>query len=130
MTASGASDNRLDKAAIAEAVAAGGHSVERSGLCFPASLPDLIALTSDGGDAPGGAVIAVIADNIDPLDRDLMLAAIKPLARSLAPNRRLGAIHARAGAEAVDIADAALFLGTAMATTGQVISVGKRLSRI
>lgn len=128
MTVGGAGDDRLDEAAIVAAVAAGAGagSAARSGLCFPASLSELIAVTRNEGDASGKAVIAVIANDIDPLDRDMMLAAITPLARSLAPERRIVAIHALAGAAAADIADAALFLGTAMAMTGQVISVGER----
>ncbi len=122
-------DRLVDPGAIEAALATLMHGTGRADigripLSFPINPGELNSAIRDSVDGGEPVVIAVIADDLGQLERDLMLAAIGLYAREAAPGTRICAVHVLAGAAADDIAAVALFLGKAAAVTGQVIAVG------
>lgn len=125
MTAARLVDPGAIKAALATLTQGAGRAdIGRIPLCFPVNPGELNSMIRDSVDGGEPVVIAVIADDLGQLDRDLMLAAIGLHAREAAPLTRICAVHVLEGAAADDIAAVALFLGQAAAVTGQVIAVG------
>lgn len=122
-------DRLVDPGAIEAALAtlmrgAGRADTGRIPLCFPVNPGELNSAIRESVDGGEPVVIAVIADDLGQLDRDLMLAAIGLIAREAVPVTRICGVHVLAGAAVDDIAAVALFLGQAAAVTGQVIAVG------
>jgi len=73
--------------------------------------------------ADAAFVLLLIDSSIPELERAMLVGAVGPLAKELAPGARLAAIDVAPGASAGDVAAAARFLATAISTTGQVLRV-------
>lgn len=69
------------------------------------------------------AIIVIVPEALSPLARHLVTAAIAPLAIEQAPGQRIAAIVMHEGAALADVAQAALFLATAAAVTGQLLEI-------
>lgn len=67
--------------------------------------------------------LVVVAPDIAPVDRAMILAGIAPLAVELGPERRIGALDITADACEADILATARFLAGAESTTGQMLTV-------
>lgn len=85
--------------------------------CTAGGVIDLVR-AARGGDA----VVLLLVPAVAAIERAMLLAALGPLARELAP-RRIGAIDVAESASADRVVAAARFLAGARSTTGQVLRV-------
>lgn len=69
------------------------------------------------------AIVVIVPESLPALARHLVTSAITPLAIELAPARRVSAVVMHNGASQSDVAQAALFLITAQAVTGQTLEI-------